>query len=58
MALRIHIGDHAITGGKAHLEPQMDGLLMAKTDKITAKIVEGEGWFSLYTAWMLTRHTK
>lgn len=45
MALRIHIGDHAITGGKAHLEPQMDGLLMAKTDKITAKIVQGEGWF-------------
>ncbi|CDH50087.1 hypothetical protein RO3G_08432 [Lichtheimia corymbifera JMRC:FSU:9682] len=42
MALRISIGDHAITGGKAHLEPQMDGLLMAQTEKVAAKIVEGE----------------
>lgn len=54
MALRISIGDHAITGGKALLEPQMDGLLMAQTDKVAAKIVEGEGWFSLPTSWILT----
>lgn len=52
MALRISIGDHAITGGKAHLEPQMDGLLMAQTEKVAAKIVEGEGWFSLPAAWI------